>query len=100
VRPIPFAVGDASVYLIVRRAGRRPRFRYNAAVTNHAGTVIVLLLLLAAFPVIDALPDQMAAIRLAGLSLLWWYGGVVAPVLAWFVAVMGLADGTPPRRSE
>ena len=68
--------------------------------TNRAGAVVVLLLLLAAFPVIAALPDQMGAIRLAGLSLLWWYGGVVAPVLAWLVVVMGLADPAPPRRSE
>jgi hypothetical protein len=74
--------------------------RYNAAVTIRAGAVIVLLLLLVAFPLIGALPDQMASIRLAGLSLLWWYGGVVAPILAWLVAVMGLPDGSPPRRPE
>ena len=67
--------------------------------TNHAGTLIVLLLLLAAFPVIAALPDQMAAIRLGGLSLLWWYGGVVAPLLGVLVAIRWLAGPTlaPPR---
>jgi hypothetical protein len=100
VRLTAVAVVSASAYLIVRHGGRRAGFRYNAAVTNRAGTVVVLLLLLAAFPVIAALPDQMAAIRLGGLSLLWWYGGVLAPVLAWLVAVAGLADGTPPPSSE
>ena len=43
---------------------------------------LLLLLVLVAFPAIDVLPHQVATIRLAGLSILWWYGGVVAPVLA------------------
>jgi len=55
------------------------------------------VLLLAAFPVIAALPDQIAAIRLAGLSVLWWYGGVVAPALAWLVAVAALPDRSRAR---
>ena len=55
------------------------------------------MLLLAAFPVIAALPDQIAAIRLAGLSVLWWYGGVVAPALAWLVAVAALPDRSRAR---
>jgi len=75
-------------------------FRYNAAMRSHVGPVVVLLLLLAAFLVIAALPGQVASIRLAGVSLLWWYGGVVAPVLACVVAVLGLADEAPPRRAE
>jgi hypothetical protein len=46
------------------------------------------LLLLAAYPLIGALPSEAGSIRVAGLALLWWYGAVVAPALAWLVAVV------------
>jgi hypothetical protein len=69
-------------------------------VTNRGTAVLLLLLVLVVFPVIAALPNQMAAIRLAGLSLLWWYGGVIAPVLAWFIAVAWLPDPPPPPPAE
>ena len=69
-------------------------------VTNRGTAVLLLLLVLVVFPVIAALPNQMAAIRLAGLSLLWWYGGVIAPVLAWFIAMAWLPDPPPPPPSE
>ena len=68
--------------------------------TNRSMAVLLLLLVLVAFPVIVVLPNQVAAIRLAGLSLLWWYGGVIAPVLAWLIAVAWLPDSPPPRRPE
>lgn len=42
----------------------------------------VLLLLLAGFPVAAALPNDAASVRVAGMSILWWYGGIVAPVIA------------------
>ena len=48
----------------------------------------VLLLLLAAYPLIGALPSEAGSIRVAGLSVLWWYGAVVAPALAWLAAVI------------
>jgi len=69
-------------------------------VTNRGTAVLLLLLVLVAFPVIVVLPNQVAVIRLAGLSLLWWYGGVIAPVLAWLIAVAWLPDPPPPRRPE
>ena len=69
-------------------------------VTNRGMAVLLLLLVLVVFPVIAALPNQVAAIRLAGLSVLWWYGGVIAPVLAWFIAMAWLPDPPPPRRPE
>lgn len=47
----------------------------------------LLLLLLAAYPLIAALPSEAGSIRMAGLSMLWWYGAVVAPALAVLVAV-------------
>jgi len=69
-------------------------------VTNRGMAVLLLLVVLMVFPVIAALPNQVAAIRLAGLSVLWWYGGVIAPVLAWFIAMAWLPDPPPPPPSE
>jgi hypothetical protein len=48
----------------------------------------LLLLLLAGFPIIAALPSDAGMIRVAGVSVLWWYGAFVAPALAWLVAVV------------
>jgi len=48
----------------------------------------LLLLLLAAYPLIGALPSEAGSIRGAGLSALWWHGAVGAPTLAWLVAVV------------
>lgn len=56
----------------------------------------MLLLLLAGFPLIALLPNEVASIRLAGLSLLWWYGGVAAPLLAWLIATAWLPARTTP----
>ena len=69
-------------------------------VTTRGMAVLLLLLVLVVFPVIAGLPNQVAAIRLGGLSLLWWYGGVIAPVLAWFIAVVWLPDSPPPPPAE
>ena len=48
----------------------------------------LLLLLLVAYPLIGALPSEVGSIRVGGLALLWWYGAVVAPALAWLAAVV------------
>ena len=69
------------------------------AVTNRAKSALVLLLLLAGFPLLGALPNQLAAVRVAGLSLLWWYGGVAAPLAAWLAAVIWIpGSGSGPGR--
>ncbi|HET8576301.1 MAG TPA: hypothetical protein VFO18_04335 [Methylomirabilota bacterium] len=68
--------------------------------TNRTKGVLVLVLLLAGFPLIAALPYQIGAIRLAGLSLLWWYGGVAAPLAAWLVAVVCLSGSQPGRHAR
>ena len=49
-------------------------------VTTRTTGVVLLALLLAGFLLLGALPNQVADIRVGGLSLLWWYGGVLAPV--------------------
>jgi len=64
-------------------------------VTTRTSGVLLLALLLAGFLLLGALPNQVAAIRVAGLSLLWWYGGVLAPVMAVLVAIRWLADPLP-----
>ena len=73
------------------------RFGYTAQVTKPA--VLVLLALLAAAPLVALLPYDTGSIRLLGLSLEWWYCGVVAPVLAVLIAAVsspGPAPSPPP----
>jgi hypothetical protein len=70
------------------------------AVTTRGMAAFLLLLMLAAFPGIAALPHQVASVRVAGLAVLWWYGGVVAPFLAALIAVAWLPVRAPSRRPE
>ena len=64
-------------------------------VTTRTTGVVLLALLLAGFLLLGALPNHVASVRVAGLSLLWWYGGVLAPVLALVVAIRWLAEPVP-----
>jgi len=48
----------------------------------------LLLVLLAGFPLLALLPSEAGNIRIAGLSLLWWYGAVAVPALAWVITVL------------
>ena len=64
-------------------------------VSTRSTGVVLLWLLLAGFLVLGALPNQTASIRLGGLSLLWWYGGLLAPALGTLVAIRWLADSLP-----
>jgi hypothetical protein len=49
---------------------------------------VLLLVLLAGFPLFALVPSEPGSIRVAGLSLLWWYGAVAVPVLAWLITVV------------
>jgi hypothetical protein len=70
-------------------------------VTTRTTGAVLLVLLLAGFLLLGALPNQVASIRVAGLSFLWWYGGVLAPVLAVLVAIRWLGEPAPaPTRDE
>lgn len=69
-------------------------------VTTRTIGVVLLALLLAGFLLLGALPNQVADIRVAGLALLWWYGGVLAPVLAVLVAIRWLAEPLPTPPSD
>jgi hypothetical protein len=62
-------------------------------------SVLALLALLAASPLVALLPYDTGSIRLLGVSLEWWYCGVVAPVLAVLIAAVsspGPAPSSPP----
>jgi len=69
-------------------------------VTTRPTGVVLLTLLLAGFLLLGALPNQVASIRVAGLSLLWWYGGLLAPVMAVLVAIRWLAEPPPDPSSD
>ena len=60
----------------------------------HRAVVVTLLLLVAGAILLSAAPRDPAAIRFAGVSLLWWYAGI-APVAG---AVMTIAALLTSRR--
>jgi hypothetical protein len=59
--------------------------RYNPAMSGatarRAGTIVLLFMLLVV-PLLAILPGSPGSIRIAGVSLLWWYAGLIAPVTA------------------
>jgi hypothetical protein len=59
---------------------------------RHAAIVALLILLVGA-PLLALAPAAPGAVRVAGVSLLWWYAGVVAPVLATGIAIAVLVRG-------
>lgn len=50
----------------------------------------MLLILALGVPLLALMP-ALGAVRLAGVSLLWWYAGLAAPVLAAGSAALALA---------
>lgn len=57
-----------------------------------------LLLILAGLPALFLAPLEFGAVRVAGVSLAWWYGGVLAPLLAFILTLASL--GTAPDDSD
>jgi hypothetical protein len=55
--------------------------------------IAVLLVLLVGAPLLALAPAAPGAVRVAGVSLLWWYVAVVAPLLATAVALVVLVRG-------
>ncbi len=54
-------------------------------------TAVAALLLLAAIAIaLPVLPGTPGTLRAGGVSLLWWYGAVAAPVLATLVSLGAL----------
>ena len=82
----------------LKRSRAPERFGYTAQVTKPS--VLVLLALLAASPLVALLPYDTGSVRLLGLSLEWWYCGVVAPVLAVLIAVVSSPRAAPSAPPE
>lgn len=55
--------------------------------------IAALLVLLVGAPLLALAPAAPGAVRVAGVSLLWWYVGVVAPLLATAIAIIVLVRG-------
>ena len=73
----------------------RARARAGRPAAARAGIAAVLLcVLLAARPALRHAPASPGAVLAWGVSIEWWYGGLLAPVAAWLVAIWGL--GTLP----
>jgi hypothetical protein len=67
----------------------RARRRRRAAWRPILGAV-VLVLLVAALPVLWLAPASPGAVRVGGVSIEWWYGGLLAPVAGWALAAWAL----------
>jgi hypothetical protein len=60
-------------------------------VLSRRVAIVTLLLLLAGASVLALAPFDAGAVRLAGVSLLWWYTGVIAPAVAVILTALALA---------
>jgi hypothetical protein len=52
--------------------------------------ITALLVLLVGAPLLALAPAAPGAVRVAGVSVLWWYAGLVAPLLATVLAIVVL----------
>lgn len=57
-----------------------------------------LVLILIGLPALFLAPLDLGAVRIAGVSLAWWYGGVLAPLLAFVLTLAAL--GASPDDSD
>jgi hypothetical protein len=73
----------------------RPRAARDQGTSRGALPAVLLVALLAIYPALDLLPGAPGSVRIGGISVLWWYAGVLAPILGGVVAV-----GLLPRRAE
>lgn len=60
---------------------------------RRRAALAALLVLLVGAPLLALAPAALGAIRVAGVSLLWWYVGIVAPLLATAITVTVLVRG-------
>ena len=63
----------------------------------HNVAIAVLFLLLGGMLLLSVAPYEIGTIRLAGVSLLWWYGVLAVPIAAVAVTVAALARRPAPR---
>jgi hypothetical protein len=55
--------------------------------------IAALLVLLIGAPLLALAPAAPGAVRVAGVSVLWWYAALVAPLLATAIAIVVLVRG-------
>lgn len=60
---------------------------YNGPVSRGTGQ-LAFILLLSGFVTLAVGPFQLGTVRLAGVSVLWWYGVVLAPMLGVVVTLL------------
>jgi hypothetical protein len=53
--------------------------------------VVVLVLILLFLPLATVLPGVPAGVRIAGITLLWWYAALVGPLAAAVAVVLSRA---------
>jgi hypothetical protein len=66
-----------------------------SAARGRRTAIVVLLVMLAGALALALAPAAPGAVRLAGVSLLWWYVGAVAPLAATAIALVALLRGGP-----
>ena len=76
------------------------RFAIMRPVTTRSGAALVLLLLLVSGPLALSVPGEIGAVRLAGVSVLWWYEGLLVPCAAALVALRWLPARPSTPRDE
>ncbi len=60
---------------------------------NVSVATATILVLLGGGVALTVAPFEIGTIRLAGVSLLWWYGVILAPLIAVAVTVAAIARG-------
>ena len=72
--------------------GRSRARRRRGAGWRPALGAIVVAVLVAALPALWLAPASPGAVRVGGVSVEWWYGGLLAPVAGWAIAAWVLRD--------
>jgi uncharacterized membrane protein len=62
--------------------------------------IAMIFLVLGGVVLLTVAPFELGTIRLAGVSLLWWYGAVTAPVVAVTVTAAALVRVSRRRESD
>jgi uncharacterized membrane protein len=62
----------------------------HVSTTPQNVAIVMVFLVLGGVVALTVAPFEVGTIRLAGVSLLWWYGAVAAPVVAVTVTVAAL----------
>lgn len=62
--------------------------------------IVMVFLVLGGVVALTVAPFELGTIRLAGVSLLWWYGAVAAPVMAVVITTAALLRAARRREAN